>query len=219
MWRSVSVLGAAIAGIAVAGQGGIAAEERRAVEPVKAVAILVDTSQALRPHVHDVRKALRTFIRDMQPTHEIALIEFGERTSVLTDYTSDPVRLQAGVERVFAHTGSGAYVLDAIVETSKGLRSREGAPASIVVITAEGPEFSNRYHEGVLDELKSTSATLHAFVLATARGPSLRDVGARERDLALARGAKLTGGSREHLLTSMALESRLRELAARLKQG
>jgi hypothetical protein len=219
MWRSVSVLGAAIAGIAIAWQGGLAAEGRRAVEPAKALAILVDTSETMRPHVNDVRTALRSFIRNMQATHEIALIEFGERTSVLTDYTSDPVRLQAGVERIFARTGSGAYVLDAIVDTSKGLRRREGTHPSIVVITAEGPEFSDRYHQTVLDELKNADATLHAFVLSTSRGLRLRDAGARERASALDRGAKLTGGTREHLLTSMALESRLRELVTRLKQG
>jgi hypothetical protein len=217
MWRSVSVC-AAIASIALVGEPRLAAEQARAGQ-AKTVAILVDTSQAIEPHVNDVRMALRSFIRELRTTHEIALIEFGERTAVLEDYTSDAVRLQSGVERVFARAGSGAYVLDAIVETSKRLRDREGTHPSIVVITAEGPEFSDRYHRTVLDELKGADATLHAYVLSTFRGPALRDAGAREREFALARGAKLTGGTREDVLTSMALESRLLRLAVRLKQG
>jgi hypothetical protein len=216
MWRSLSVIGASVAVVALAGQGNLAAERPRAVEAAKPLAILVDTSQAMRPHIQDLRAALRGFVREMQTTHEIALIEFGERPTVLTDYTTDPVRLQRGVERVFARSGSGAYTLDAIVETSKGLRTRDGTHPAIVVITTEGPEFSDRYHQTVLDELKSTSATLHALVL-TSRNTSLWDTAAREREFALALGAERTGGTREHLLTSLALDSRLRELATRLK--
>ena len=216
MWRSVSVVCAGIAAMAVAGQSGVAAEHARDVPP-KALALLVDTSHAMVPHVNALRAALRAFVREMQPTHEIAIIEFGERPTILTDYTSDPVRLQRGVERVFARTGTGAYVLDAIVETSKGLRSRERTHPSIVVITAEGPEFSDRYHRTVVDELSSTGATLHALVLSTSRDPSLRTAGGREREFALALGAERTGGTRAYLLSNMALEPRLHELAAKLK--
>ena len=217
MWRSVSVVCAGIAALALAGQAGVGAEGPRTVEPAKSLAVLVDTSQAMQPHVNHLRAALRRFVAEMQPTYQIALIEFGERPTVLTDYTDDPVRLQKGVERVFARSGTGAYVLDAIVETSKGLRNREGTQPAIVVITAEGPEFSDRYHQAVIDELTTTGATLHSLVLSTSRGASLRAEGAREREFALALGAERTGGTREHLLSSMALEPRLHELATRLK--
>ena len=216
MWRSVSVVCVGIVTIALAGQARVAGERSRSGDAAKPLAILVDTSQAMRPHVQDVRAGLRSFVRQMQATHEIAIVEFGERPAVLTDYTTDPVRLQRGVERVFARSGAGAYTLDAIVETSKGLRNREGTDPAIVVITAEGPEFSDRYHRDVVDELKTTGATLHALVLS-ARNSSLRDSGAREREFALALGAERTGGTREHLLSSLAIDSRLRELAARLK--
>ena len=217
MWRSVSVA-CAIAVCVVAGQPGLVSGRVQAAAPGKALAVLVDTSQAMQPHVNHVRAALRQFVAQMQPTHEIALVEFGERPTVLTDYTNDPVRLQKGVERVFARSGTGAYVLDAIVEASKALRIREGVQQpSIVVITAEGPEFSDRYHPDVVDELKTSGATLHALVLSSSRGPSLQETGAREREFALALGAEHTGGSRQYLLSSMALEPRLRELASRLK--
>lgn len=120
MWRSVSVT-CAIAVLAIAGRPGLGSERAQAAAPGKALAVLVDTSQAMQPHVNHVRAALRQFVAQMQPTHEIALVEFGERPTVLTDYTNDPVRLQKGVERVFARSGTGAHVLDAIVEASKTL--------------------------------------------------------------------------------------------------
>ena len=121
------------------------------------------------------------------------------------------------MNRVFARSGSGAYALDAIVETSKGLRLHERRQPAIVVITAEGPEFSDRYHRDVVDELKSSGATLHALVLTASRGRSARDAGARERDFALTLGAERTGGTRQYLLSSMGFEPRLQELAERLR--
>ena len=216
MWRSVSVLCAGLVVVGLGGQARLLADPGRTAEPAKALAILVDTSQAIQPHVHDVRTALGRFVREMQTTHQISLIEFGERPAVLTDYTSDPVRLQQGVQRVFPRSGTGAYTLEAIIETSKKLRTREGTNPAIVVITAEGPEFSDRDYRTVVDELTASGATFHALVL-TSRNPSLRDEGAREREFALAAGAEKTGGTRQYLLSSLALEPRLHELTTRLK--
>lgn len=217
MSRSVSVVCGVIAAIVLAGPAGLVPQRARAATPAKAVAVLVDTSQAMQPYVSHLRSALRQFVAQIQPTHEIALVEFGERPTVLTDYTNDPVQLKNGVDRVFARAGTGAYALDAIVETSKGLRARDDVQQpTIVLITAEGPEFSDRYHQAVVDELKTTGATLHAFVLSS-RTASLREEGAREREFTLALGTERTGGTREYLLSSMALEPRLLKLASRLK--
>jgi Ca-activated chloride channel homolog len=180
------------------------------------IAVLVDTSQAIQPHVNNVRAAVRAFIAQMHSKHEIALYEFGERPHLLVDYTTDPERLEGGVGRLFARPGSGAHVLDAIIEVSRDLTKREGPRAAIVVITGEGPEFSNRYHMTVLDELRESNAALHSFVLERRRRSHL-NTAARERELTLAKGATMTGGRQEYLLTSMALETQLRELATELK--
>jgi Ca-activated chloride channel homolog len=180
------------------------------------IAVLVDTSQAIRPHVNNIRAAVRTFIAQMHGKHEMALYEFGDRPNLLVDYTNDPARLDAGVGRLFARPGSGAHVLDAIIEVSRDLTKREGPRAAIVVITGEGPEFSDRYHMTVLDDLRESNAALHSFVLERRRRSHL-DIAAREREVTLAKGATMTGGRQEYLLTSMALEAQLRALATELK--
>ncbi|HET9265793.1 MAG TPA: VWA domain-containing protein [Vicinamibacterales bacterium] len=185
----------------------------RADEPLQ-IAVLVDTSQAVERHIPDLRRALTTFFREMAGEHELALIGFGERPAVLVQYTRDLARLEAGVGLLFARRGSGAYALDAIVDASRALGGREGARHAIVVITTEGPEFSERYHQQVLDELGSR-AMLHSFILSR-RGGFL-DEGRRQREITLEEGASATGGRREHLLTSMALEDRLHGLAVELK--
>jgi VWFA-related protein len=189
-----------------------------AAEPLR-IAVLVDTSQAMTRHVNDVRTALRGFFRDLQGDNEIALFEFGDRPTLLTDYTTDTALLNAGVGRLFARRGSGAYVLDAIVDASKTLRVREGRDPKrrvIVVITADGPEFSNRHYQSVVEEVERTNATLHSFLLEPSRRVRLSDA-AREREMALEAGARATGGRREHLLTSMSLGDQLHGLAQELK--
>jgi Ca-activated chloride channel family protein len=186
-----------------------------ASDPVR-VAVLIDTSQAITPHVSNIREALRGFIAEMSGRNQIALYEFGDRPHLLVDYTTDPARLQDGVGRLFARPGSGAYVLDAILEVSKDLQKREGPRTQIVVITGEGREFSERYHVTVLNELLETDAVLHSFVLQ--RRTRLRiSSSAQERELTLTKGADLTGGRQDYLLTSMALAGELRKLATELK--
>ena len=180
------------------------------------IAVLVDTSQAMRPYVNDMRQALRSFFRQLQGSNEIALYEFGDRPTRLVEFTQDPEQLEAGVGRLFARNGSGAYLLDAIVEVSRDFRTRERDRPVIVVITTQGPEFSERYHESVLKDLRSTDAILHALVLDRTRA-SLLGRAAREREITLSEGTKQTGGRRDDLLTSMALQDRLSSLASEMK--
>ena len=66
---------------------------------------------------------------------------------------------------VFSRSGSGTYILDAIVEASNGLQRRKATRPHIIVYAAKGPEFSERYHESVIDALRESGATLHTLML------------------------------------------------------
>ena len=185
-----------------------------ATDPLR-IAVLVDTSQAMQPHIANLRDALRAFVARTAGRHAVSLVSFGERPTVLADYTRDAARLQNAAQRVFAQPGAGAHLLDAIIEVAGGLRSQEGARSALVVVTGEGPEFSGRYHMSAVDAVRDAGATLHSLVLSR-RGVDFRGEAAREREFAVAKGARLTGGRIEQLLTSMALRSRLEALADEL---
>ncbi len=190
-----------------------------AAEPAPAplrIAVLVDTSQAMEPYISDVRRALPKFFRELEGNHEIALFEFGDRSTRLVDYTSEPARLDAGIGRLFSRSHAASYVLDAITDASRDFRARQSGRPVIVVITAQGPEFSQRWHKTVLDDVKAANATLHSLVLTRRNVPIFND-GVREREFTLSKGAELTGGRREDLLTSMAIAGRLNDLARELK--
>ncbi len=109
-----------------------------ATEPMQ-IAVLVDTSQAMEEHMLDVRTALRAFFKQMGGKHEIALIGLGERPTILSDYTRDAARLEKAIGSVFSRSGSGTYILDAIVEASNGLQRRKATRPHIIVYAAKRP--------------------------------------------------------------------------------
>jgi VWFA-related protein len=186
-----------------------------ATEPMQ-IALLIDTSQAMEEHMLDVRTALRSFFKQMAGKHDIALIGLGERPTVLLDYTRDAARLEKSVGSVFSRSGSGTYILDGIVEASNGLRRRKAARPHIVVYAARGPEFSERYHQSVVDALRESGATLHTLTLNRS-GAAMGSREEQELQKAIADGTKMTGGRRDDLLTPMALSDRLQSLGNELQ--
>jgi len=190
-----------------------------AVDPMQ-IALLVDTSEAARDSIAHIRQALPGFVSEMtKPTitgrkNEIAVFGIGERPTILSEYSSDPVQIRKGIDRIWAAPASGMYLLDAIVEVSQGLRKREASRPVIIAVATSGREFSNFHHDQVIDPLKNVGAAFYALMI----GPP--DTGlsseSRERAIVLDDGPRLTGGTYEQLLTSMALTPKLKQLAEQL---
>ena len=180
------------------------------------VAILVDNSQATTPTIADLRKGLGAFVKSLDGLGPVAIITVADRPTILRDYTTSQLQLQEAVNKVFALPGSGATLLDAIVETSQGLAKRETDRAAIVIVTGEHQEFSNRHYRDVLEALAKGGAQMHALVLTGPGGTALNDE-ARNRASVLDLGPKASGGTREDVLTSQSFEMKLQEMAAILK--
>lgn len=180
------------------------------------VAILVDNSQAASATIPDLRRALATFVRELDGIGPIALITVAERPTILVDYTADQKRLLDGAGRVFSVPESGATLLDAIVEVGTGLGKREADRAAIVLVTTEHTEFSTLHYAQVLESLAKSGAVMSAIVFTNPNG-SLTNDEARNRAVVLDRGPRNSGGLRFDVLTSLSYEGRMRELAAILK--
>src|SRR6185295_5770002 len=110
--------------------------------------------------------------------------------------------------------GSGAYLLDAIYETTQAFKKREAMRPVIVALVTEGGELSYRQYEQVLEALHQGYAPLYAIMFGSPDS-SLRDE-ARNRNIVLDRGVIDTGGNREQLLAPSGLGDRLKRLAAQL---
>jgi len=179
------------------------------------IALLIDTSQEMRSELIDVRQSLRTFVNEIDRRHEVALVGFGGPPTVLIDYTKDVKRLEGGIGRLVARPGTGSYLLSAIIDTSRTLRKRRDLRRVMVIVTTQGPEFSEISYQTVLEYVRDSGAPMHSYVLRR-EGVSPTDPAAQEVELTLAVGTQMTGGRREDLLSAMSMTGRLQSLAIEL---
>lgn len=188
---------------------------RRATEPID-LAVLVDTSAAAGTQINDLRQGLESLMAQMRPQAHIALVEFGERPRMLADYTSDAALLAQGIGRIFSIPGSGAYSLDALVETLNGMKKREAERSAVVIIWLGGREFSNRDSRNVLELLAEQGPALHVLTVSRSAPPDVMTDEGRNRESVFDRGTRASGGSRQNVLSSMAIKDALDRIAAEL---
>ena len=197
-------------------EDGVAREVLRAV-PATApldLVLLVDDSQAATSAIPYLRDGLARFVERLKGRAAIGLVTFGERPTSITERTTDTAALEKGIKRIFARPGSGAYLLDGLIEVSRGFRKRDVQRPVIVAIATEGIEFSNAQYQRVLDELYASGATLHVLAIGSPSGSQSDEI--RNKNLTVAEGTEATGGRREQLLTELAIPDALSKLADEL---
>jgi VWFA-related protein len=197
-------------------EDGVAREVLRAgpaTAPMQVI-LLVDDSEALTPALQPMREGLTKFVEKLQGHAEISIVTVGERSTSLVPYTTDINALKRGINRIFARSGSGAYLLDGILEVSQGLQKRKAERPVIVAVTMEGVEFSNLQHETVLKALDASGATLH--VLSVGMPSSSMADEMRNLNAVVAEGTKRSGGRRDQVMAASGIAEALPEVAGEL---
>ena len=186
-------------------------------EPMQ-VAVLVDTSDVARAQIPYLRDAVPAFVNTLisgGARNQVTIVGFGDRPTILADYTSNRADLKKATDLIWASPMSGPYLLDAILEVSEGITKRELPRPVIVAIAAEGQELSYRHDAPVLDQLRKSGAQLYVLMLGTPYS-AINDE-ARSREIVISRGPDDSGGRREQILTGLGLGSRLKLLAEQLR--
>ncbi len=185
-----------------------------ATEPVT-ISLLIDDSEASADAIQDMREALTAFVERLDGKAEMAVATIGERPTSQLDFTTSTVALKRTVGRIFQRSGAGAYLLDGVLDASKGLEKRAPKRPAIVVITTEaGPEFSNRSYQQVLEALARSGAALH--VLAIGQPSSSQTDEMRNRNMVLGEGPDKSGGRHDQVLVPLGLKDRMLQLADEL---
>lgn len=191
-----------------------------------AIALLVDDTG---PGIRFIREAVGGFIQRLGGLAEITLVSTGGRNSTLVDFTGRVDVLYQGVRQLSTRTTTGAYLLDGIHDAIGALNQREAERPVIVVLTLEGPEFSNLRADRLLDELRSSRAALHVVSLGS---PTLKTMTSwneppsqslREnldeninRKRFLEDGTQQSGGRFEQVLVDSGVPAAMRALAEEL---
>jgi VWFA-related protein len=185
------------------------------------IALIVDNSAAMRLATNDVRRGLKTFVETINAHDPIAIVTIADRPTMLLSYTLDRARIQKAVDQIMPVGGSGTTLLDAIVDTAHGIEKQGAVRAAMVVVTGEGPEFSNVQYDTVVDAIRHSGAALAAVVVTrmsnnnNANNNTDDDAG-RNRGLTLDRGSAASGGRYRTLLSSLGLAGELKSLASEL---
>jgi hypothetical protein len=180
------------------------------------IAVIIDNSQPAAPAIADLRRALTPFLTAIDGLGPIAIVTVADRPTIVADYTTSQKALQDVIGRLFHSPNSGATLLDAISDVARGLGKKEDDRAAIVVVTTENIEYSQLHYRDVLERLRDSGASLHAIVLTNPARSNNTDE-ARSRAIVLDRGPAESGGVRRDVLTSMAFEMKLKDVAAMLK--
>ena len=185
-----------------------------ATEPLT-VALLVDDSQAASGSTQMIREALEGFITALAGKAEISIVTFGDRPTIAVDYTTDQKKLLEAAKRFFPRAGSGAYLMDALVEVSRGMEKRHPKRAVIAVLTIDDEiEFSNQHFETVLEALDRGGASLNVVTMGTPSTSQTDEV--RNRNQVIALGTERTGGLRDNVIAVTAAAPAMKRLARQL---
>jgi hypothetical protein len=190
-----------------------------ATDPMQ-IAVLIDTSAAITPSVSDIRLATKAFgaaIWAKSPDTEIALYSFGERPALETDFSTSPTNFNRRVDRLFGASGSGAYLIDAIIDASAALRKRKATrPVIVAYVDENGPEFSNRRHDKVFDALAAARASLWVISRQGFSSGAVETPENRERGIVIGDVTARTGGRNSTVFDGTAIKLRMTELASQL---
>ncbi|HVD93954.1 MAG TPA: VWA domain-containing protein [Vicinamibacterales bacterium] len=179
------------------------------------VALLVDDTQAASSGVLMIREAVQNLLTALDGKAEISIVTFGERPTIAVDYTTDSKKLLDGANRIFPRSGAGGYLMDAIVEVSKGMQKRKPKrPVIVVLMIEEGVEFSNRHYDNVLGELDKGGAALHVVAIGQPNSSLTDEI--RNRNQVIAEGTQRTGGRRDQVLALTAAPAKMSQLANEL---
>ncbi len=188
------------------------------------LAVLVDTSAAAAFATANIREGLEAFVSRLDEDHEIALVTFGNHPRILVESTTQIDRLRDGIGQIFAFPDTAAYLLDALVETTRGFERREAQRPVIVAVTSDGIDYSSQSARRALEGLRANQVATHVIVLQNQANAALRasaiggggEVADQlyQRDLMLEQGPTETGGQRHDLLVSSALVDTLDRLAS-----
>lgn len=179
------------------------------------VALLLDNSQAASGATQMIRSGARDFVTALAGKAEIAVITYGDRPTIVQDYTTDQQRLLDAVDHFFPQSGAGAYFGDAVYEVSRGLEKRDAPrPVIAALLVEDQHEFSNRYYQQVLDELATSGAALDVLALGQPSAAQTDEL--RSRDQVLALGTDRTGGRRDQLLAASSIPGAMKQLAEEL---
>lgn len=161
--------------------------------------------------IRDIRAAYSEFSKTIlgaNPASELGIMEFGQASIMVTDFTSKQEDLDKGLTRLFPKPDADSVLLEAIVEGSKSLEKRKNGRRAIVAISVEpATENSKEPPNNMMKQLGKAQSPL--FSVALQKGENKNP----QHGIVLPQLAKETGGRHDVIVGQSALVNELKTVA------
>jgi Ca-activated chloride channel family protein len=139
------------------------------------LALMVDASMSAFKDLKFETEAAAHFIRQVvRPGDTLAVFEFAETVTKLSEFSNDVIQLQSAVRRITP--GAGTSIYDAIVLGSNALRRRpEGRRRAIVLVTDAGETTSVSKFDETRRTAIASGALLYSIVIRPVKNESGRN--------------------------------------------
>jgi Ca-activated chloride channel family protein len=131
------------------------------------VALLVDGSGSMQPHLAEAQAAGERFIRTLGPGDLAHVVQFSDRMEVLQDFTADQARLLAAIRATRASGSTALYT--ALYVTLKQLGSHgtiETPRRRAIVLLSDGEDTASSVSdEQVLEQARASDVGVYAIAL------------------------------------------------------
>jgi VWFA-related protein len=193
-----------------------------ATAPVQVVFMLDDSGLGLG----SIRQGAWEMVQAFRGKGEFAVIAIGSQNVVVQDFTAEPQTVYTGLSRLLTRNNPAGYVLDGLLEVTRGLQRREAQRPIIVLVATEGQEFSNSRPEDVLDAVQASRAQVYYIGLGAPVTQGVRPAldanrphdstedEAVTRNVVLGSAPKNSGGRSEQVLQTNAIPVVMKQFAA-----
>jgi len=139
------------------------------------LALMVDASASTFKDLKFESDAAAHFIQQVvRPSDRLAVFEFDEDVTELSEFSQDIPKLQAAVHRIIP--GAGTSIYDAVVLGSNALRRRApGRRRAIVLVTDAGETTSVAKFEDARRAAIASETLLYSIVIRTLKTENLRN--------------------------------------------
>lgn len=201
--------------LCLAAPAGVSAQEgAQAGDPMRIV-IFVDNSQTPLEPLPQIRRGLQQFVNALPPNHELMLVTTGGHMSIRAQPTRDYLEVQQAIGEINFMRSAGNALVGSVQEIyDRYLRTVERRFPMIVIVSTDGPDYSQRVTDKTANELLTgltKSGVLVNAVLLTSTGTSLI------RNITLEM-IKRTGGAYESATIATALPARMKTMAGHVAQ-
>src|ERR1700736_570524 len=139
------------------------------------LALMIDSSMSTFKDMKFETEAAAHFIRQsVRPGDTLAVFEFSESVSELSEFSGDVPRLEAAARRI--QPGAGTSIYDAVVLGSNALKRRpEGRRRAVVLVTDAGETTSSSKFGDARHAAIASGALLYSIVIRPIKSESGRN--------------------------------------------